>query len=146
MEEETTTKAGTTASAAAGSAAQLPRVEAELRGTGSNVTPTVSEAKSKPPEPVKHEPKPSTSANNRQPKVNATPFNVRLVRLTPEQIERHTRPGTTVQPATTPGVKPVNICLCRLPLTANQSATLAQPPLKNPTVLTTVPKRAPSVK
>ena len=71
------------ATAAAGSVAQLPRVGAEMQ------EPT---AVAKQPETTVASPKPSAPAKSPQdPKVNKLPFSVQLVRLTQQQIDKHTK-------------------------------------------------------
>ena len=118
------------ATAAAGSAAQLAHVEAELKQ-----------------EPQPHanktcqgnKPKPSTSTWGdgsgllattawHKPQVTQRPFAFRLIKLTQCDIEQYI--GKSKKKPVLPHLKECSIKVRRLPLTPNQSVTVAQPKQK----------------
>ena len=91
------------ATAMAGSVAQLPRIEAELKAEPRTDAPPKG-------------PKPVTTS-----KVNVLPFTVNLTRLTQKEIDKHTKKSRI---ANKPDLK---IVVHKLPLQPQQTVILAPP-------------------
>ena len=115
---QATSSWNTTATATAGSAAQLPHVEAELK--------LKPELASIPVEDSTTDPMAPTYGSNWSPDAQCPtktleeiPFSVNIVKLTEAEINRYTKKPTKSDVSLDYDIKPLLISVCKLPLQPN---------------------------
>ena len=120
--------------AAAGSASELPCIEAELKQepqTGTPIPkPSTSSSGSVADKAV--QPEPTTSSTRKpayEPQVGERPFSIKLVKLSKYEIDHHLGKSKLKKPEHLL-VKKCSISIRKLPLTPMQSVTITKLPIK----------------